>query len=450
MAVFSHFSGKWWLPENPDVKIYGTLTHDRTGSILRLVGGFDAESEIGDSYKIILGLASDDKRITLRRCVLTSFIRRMPEKRIMESELFVNILCIGYHFPREEDIKFRSLSIKFSQLEEWIGKRWFRFSSEEGEEDSLMKNILTSTMPKSRELVALHGFRISIGYSLAEKGNGWRTSGFEASAMICVDVEDESKMDAMLSIAYHMRNFLSLAIGSRVSILSIEGQTKDHEHVQVPHYEEPLGDRVPFPFMLFHFTDISKEPEFYLRNWFNLIEKIEPTYDLFFGTISNPYLYPTHEFLSLMQAIESFQSRATDNHTLPKALFDELLSQILNVICKIERENRQHFVDKARTMNRKSLRTKMKELFGRYGGILGFIDDERKFIGKVVDSRNYYTHYDENLEKRAARIRDLPLLSHKVRLILIAVLLKEIDFNDEFIKQALQRYISYQAPKRIA
>lgn len=127
-------------------------------------------------------------------------------------------------------------------------------------------------------------------------------------------------------------------------------------------------------------------------------------------------------------------------------LLEDTVSQMLQILREIPENYQQQLIPKVRyDMNRKSFRKKLKELFEEYGNLFRlFIDDKDEFIGKVVDTRNYYTHYTPELEARAVKVIDLPFLSQNLRFILIVILLKKIGFDDEFTEQALRRYMRFR------
>ena len=61
------------------------------------------------------------------------------------------------------------------------------------------------------------------------------------------------------------------------------------------------------------------------------------------------------------------------------------------------------------------------------------------FVGKVVDTRNYLTHYDEGKKETAAVGRELYGLTERLRSILEACLLREVGFEGERLKEVLSR-----------
>ncbi len=415
------YSGLWWLPKNPENKIHGKLIYNPTErTILSLDGAFNAKSRYGENfYEIILGVSSDGKKITLKNCLQTKKnIRHLPQRKeqYATSESAVSVFYVGCHFARKEDIKFTRLSVRYSQLEEWLGERPFDCKESKNEE-GLSEHIWKFTMPKAKEII-LDKCKITISYGFSMGFGVSITPEFEAHVGISVDVGDEMHIDDFFPIVYHIKNFLSLAVGDEVSILAIKGTNKnlkDCETIQLSYSEEIPKQRLfSSPFLPFQYNAISKRPEYFFQKWFNMVEKSKPTYDLYFGTVYNPHLYPTLTFLSFAQALESYHSRTFDGKT------------------------------------RKSLRTRIKELFRKYGKLFSvFIDNRNKFTRKVVDTRNYYTHYSKHLEKRATKVLDLPFLSDKLRLMLIVILLKEIGFDDDFTELVLRKYMRFTTVKSI-
>lgn len=372
----------------------------------------------------------------------------------MTSEFSVGVFYVGCHFTKREDIKFTRLSVRYSQLKEWLREGLFHYEESKNEE-GLSEHVWKLTMPKVKEIF-LDKSKISIGYGFATSfGGAWETPKFEAHTGISIDVSDKMHIDDFFPIAYDLKNFLTLAMGDEVSILAIEGTNKsikEYGTIQISYRKRISNQKLfSFPHVPFLYKSISERPDFYLQNWFNLIEKIKPTYDLFFGTVYNPHLYPTHTFLNLAQALESYHSRISDNEVMCDESFKELLSPILNIISKIPKpELRQHFKSRAEFMNNKSLRTRIEELFEEYGELfMPFIDNKGKFIRKVVNTRNYYTHYGKHSEKRAAKVLELPFLSNKLRFMLIVIFLKEIGFDDKVTKQALRAYMQCTATRSI-
>jgi hypothetical protein len=69
------FIGLWWVPNDPEKKINGTLEIIRgKDTYLHLIGSFRKEDkenfdEGKKHFDVILGLSSEGKKITLNRCI---------------------------------------------------------------------------------------------------------------------------------------------------------------------------------------------------------------------------------------------------------------------------------------------------------------------------------------------------------------------------------------------
>jgi hypothetical protein len=89
--------------------------------------------------------------------------------------------------------------------------------------------------------------------------------------------------------------------------------------------------------------------------------------------------------------------------------------------------------------NEISLRKRVKRIMKPFQPFLGTRSERKKLIGNVVDTRNYLTHFDKELEQKAARRRDLWVLCMKLEAIYQLHFLKKIGFTDEQIAALTDR-----------
>jgi hypothetical protein len=443
-------TGLWWLPEKVENKVHGKLSFDvRNGAILSLDGALNENPDTGSYYEIILG-DSFGKRITLSNCVLGNFEFTLIQdaRKYTKSTFVVSVLYVGCHFAKRGDIKFSKASVRFSQLEDWLGERLFQYENRDTKE-GLLEHIIRMTLPKTRELT-LSKLKISIWYGFSEAIGDWLRPKLEASIGISLEVDNEADVNEFSQMVHDLRNFLSLVTGNSISILELKGSkesTAGSETIDILYRKETPG-KVFFSYPSFpiQYKDVSERLNVYLENWFRLIKDVEPTYDLYFGTLSNQNLFPNHEFLSLAQALESYLSRRFDNNIMPSELFEELKKKLMEAISQNASKYQKYLEPKVDyDMNRKSFRTKLKSFFETYGDMFScFLDDKDRFVQDVVNTRNYYTHYPQELEGNPVKIEELPFLSEKLRLTLLAILLKETGIEERLIEQALQRYLQFR------
>ncbi|GAK45071.1 conserved protein [Tepidicaulis marinus] len=85
--------------------------------------------------------------------------------------------------------------------------------------------------------------------------------------------------------------------------------------------------------------------------------------------------------------------------------------------------------------NEISLSQRIRFLLNYFGDIFGDKSARRKLCWKIVNTRNYLTHYDEGLADEAAKGMQIWVLCRKMETLLQLHLLKELKFSDERIKQ---------------
>lgn len=435
------YTGLWWVPDNPDNRIYGKLSY-KCGEypILSLDGAFVDKREESKFYEIILGTV-DGRNITLVNCApLSISFTYTGSGDYARSKFQVLMFCVGHHFAKKNELQFTAVSVKYSHLKKWLGPNIFHFSDRKETKTELILNI-----KKPLEIeIKLSTFTLKIK-GIWEGVSGLYHDSCKRDAVVSI-YSEKTNLGKLFDIIYAVRNFLCLAIGEEISILNINAD-EIHGKIEIvaPNFirEKSSEDRISFYPLPIEFNLISKNIEFYLRNWFSFIEKYEPVYQLFFGAMDEK-AYPINEFLNLSQAIEAYHSRKYENRLFSDQflkIIDQFtqFSEIIAVL-PLPKRSKSAFRKKFEFMNRKSLRMRTKDLFKEYSEIFHiFITDEKDFISTFVESRNFYTHYDLEVKKPIESTK-IPFLIENLRLILMTILLKEMGFEQKQIERIIHLY----------
>jgi len=107
--------GQFYLPEQKTIKISGILTFShQNGIILELIGSF---TNVPGYHQIILGQSTDGRVVSLYRneAIKFNYGFGIPAATYKSRFLF-----IGINFDTQQDLRFRSLSCRFSVLNEWL------------------------------------------------------------------------------------------------------------------------------------------------------------------------------------------------------------------------------------------------------------------------------------------------------------------------------------------
>lgn len=88
--------------------------------------------------------------------------------------------------------------------------------------------------------------------------------------------------------------------------------------------------------------------------------------------------------------------------------------------------------------NEINLGKRLKKIIEPFKGHLGTSSERSKALRKIVNTRNYLTHYSEGLKERSAKGRDLWVLCQKMEVIFNLHFLKVIGFTEEKINSVVK------------
>lgn len=467
--------GKFWLPETPDAHVDGSLHFTPGDSIeLQLQGylnGVDNEIPPPPEVQppIILGCSQDGKDITLFECRQTSNTFRVIG--FGSSSFIAQFAFIGANFLKPEDVKFESVSIIYSNFNEWVNIKSIDFDTKNNF-DSI---IITYTKPESVHS-DIGDFRFSIIHGLTGS-TVFKPNDYHIAPQESLEIRSligEKDFTEYLKYIRLLQNFLSLAMGKAAYPVKIYGSTsvnsitkKDGQTIHYPlvdiYYPVAMWpDRIEeqhFSEMLFTFKDIEDDFGKYIREWRTKSELLKPVIDLYFSIYYMPESYLEIKFLSMAQAVETYHRRAYGGQYQNKEDYLKgLYGQMVEAIPKdLDTDFRESIENRIKYGYEYSLQKRLMELTKQLSPNLDlkFIKNSKNrtnFVWKVICTRNYLTHYSEELRARAAQGPELMYLTLKLQLILEICLLLELGFSYQrirnlIIKSKRYQYISYEPPK---
>jgi hypothetical protein len=174
-----------------------------------------------------------------------------------------------------------------------------------------------------------------------------------------------------------------------------------------------------------------------LKHWFERADAVEAVHSLYFGTLYRSELYPHHRFLSLIQAAESFHRIKEVKDPEAKALNRRRKKA---VVMAAPIEHRKWLHDELKFSRYPTFETRLRQLLANFQGISdGSFGDPCQFLQDLKDTRNYYTHYGEELKKKAADGARLLILTERLRILVELCLLADIGFELDEISEMLDR-----------
>jgi hypothetical protein len=442
--------GYWWLLEEPENKLFGTLRIQTDGGVALEVNGLfrSPYGEIGSNsvfeYERILGETEDGKPVVLLNCFESSSSLRIGGG-ISQTSITSKFAFIGITSKSVETLEFTKVTFSFEGLGEWLNVSGLSVNHNIEEK----KGEIRYEIPESISYVLENDVKVSFDFRLNFSSLTQYLAEAKVTQKEFITLEFPSPLQIfdIIKTISRVIKFFCFAVDRTVSIKSVSVAYRDDEekhyaevyYRSLPHSEKPT--KIDTYLMLFYFSMISKDFGKLLSNWLKYFDFLEPTFNLYFYTIQNTTNLESR-FLFLAQALETFHRRTCNEH-----LFNEQdYSMLAKTLRKnVEQENKefQDWVEsKLKYGNELTLRKRLKKLIEPFKDLFGSKGDRNKFIGQFIDTRNYLTHYDEGLKESTCKGEDLLNLGRKAEALLQLHLLKSIEFPENLFAEVFNRGIS--------
>jgi hypothetical protein len=436
-------SGFFWLPQDPDHKIPGNLKISDGGGIeLETVGNFDKEiTAFTDNMALsrIVGHIEKEGYVTLDDCFYRS--KNISLNGISKSKLYVNRLMCGVQYNQDEVVLFDSFKFSIEGLDEWLN-----ICGIKAEYDFSKKTASINFISPEEEVFNLSE-QLQLKFTFS-----WTLPGFPVvteakitqKAFIELSSTESKPLDYFMLMAYKLVNFICFAIDQTVSIRDVSAKHSDLKREvsngkfsQIPikiYYQSPLFSedvaKIDWHSMLFKFCQIKDNAEEIFINWLNAYDIIEPALNLYFSSKTGAHKYLNGRFLSLVQGLETYHRRTSKETLMPESEFEDLVSDIVKSSAD---EHKEWLIGLLKHGNEINLRKRLKKIINPFKNLVGTNKIRSKIIRNIVNARNYYTHFNTELESKVVNDQELWDLCMKMEAIFQLHLLKSVGFADEQI-----------------
>ena len=455
--------GFFWLPDDDENKIPGILRISESGEITVEVSQFSEsrfyafnKRRLGgapDRLNVTLTLNRSENRIdrvvgiigndliTLDKCLYDNWKLDLLAVGVSTSTIHATRAFIGVNYDEGEEIAFSTLEFSMEGLDEWLSFSGFQ-TERNWEEGS---HSIHFRFPKEIALNLPDGIELKFFFRLAHS-LVFTEGHITQKAYISLKSKKLRPLEDFLDLVFKLHNFLCFAIDKTVSIDSVTGYSSEitqeyqdgqKREIPIKIYErnEPNSEtklKIHQHNMLFGYGNVSDQLEEILIKWLENYEISKPAFNLYFASKSGGHKYLEGKFLSLAQGIETLHRRNFQGTRMPEDEFRNLIDTILNAVP--DDGQRQWIDEKLKYANELSLRNRIKQMIEPFKDLYGNKKERNSFISKVVDTRNYLTHFDSSLEDKAAGVEDLWKLCLKLEVLFQLHFLRLIGIDDNAIK----------------
>jgi len=438
------------LPEKEDSKIPGILSIDDGGKIeLEIVGHFDEglKPRSGDdNLSRIIGHVEKSGLITLDDCFYTT--KNFSIGGISKSKVVANKALIGAAWGKDEKVVFNTFSFSVDCLDEWVGISGIVVDNDLERRTATIRY----NPPEKIRMELKNGMTLEIFFECTLPGFPNLTEAkITQRAYFRLESENPCDLNHFTSTAFKITNLMCFAMDEVVSLKNVSATSSeilcgggDDKKYPVPisiYYQSiPFSEKIPkkkWQEMLFNFGVIKTSAQQVFNNWLNAYEYLSPALGLYFSTKTGAQKYLDGKFLALAQGLETYHRKTSSEMLMDKESYETLVSEVLE---GCPEEYRDWLNGRLMHGNEINLRKRIKKIIEPFKEHLGTSEERSNLLRKIVDTRNYLTHYSESLHDKLANHRDLWVLCMKMEAIFNLHFLKVIGFTDKEINKVVKNY----------
>jgi hypothetical protein len=438
-------AGEWWLPETQTERLFGTLRYSPSEIELEVSGTFEDVSlsdQLAGSSKFkdhacIFGLTHDRQRFTLLRAHAISLSTTTKYSAFH--------VVADKHVPGLGDFKLREVSFYCRHLDVFIARGLFAVNTEGQKEDFKSLTVQYVQPPKI-------GWRIEeIGSSLAiQTSLNCSSSPYEqwhklhARSFVTITPDSPQNLDWFIRQIWRFCYLLTLVTDEVVSPTGVELFLVDDKYPGWHLYKSAKGrddDEHVTPVFLFHLGHLLDNFGRMLNTWYSVSETMLDAIHLTMDAQRNPEHSNQGRFLLLAHAIEVVSRAITSSEYMNPADYETVKSKMKAAIPEnVVRAHRDSLKKKIDYGNEYSFHKRVKMLIQSLSPAAQEIvcRDPTAFSRGISDTRNYYTHFTDELRAKTLSPVAMYWASEKLSFLMRIVLFRYLGIDEEVIVKQMK------------
>jgi hypothetical protein len=363
--------------------------------------------------------------------------------------ILVNIIFENLIVEKYEDIKFRSMTSSFLFLDNWVHTNGFA----KDWATNIKDYSINYHVPDKIENNINDEFNLNINFIVSppQYTTIQKKMQIKQKTELEIVAHKDKDLEFFLNIIMYYKHFLMLAMNENTKKLYMKGQSIKKDNVltndgkpiviyirnMVEVYKK--NDISP-TYMIFSLPLVKNRLNLLLNTWFKNHKAYHSSYTLFFETLYYKGLNLENHFLNLTQALESYHRNKYGGGYMDKEKYKDTIYKELedSIPSGLEDDFREALKSRIKFGYEYSLRRRLTELFRSNNNFLeNFIPEYVILKNEIVDTRNYYTHYDEKGEY-VKQYSELFNLCEKIKVIFASFLLFDLGFNYDEVKKKIE------------
>ena len=392
-----------------------------------------------DNVFQVIGHIQEYGFVILDGCQISSGGFNINLGQIQTSQtILVNRVFTGFPQPQNDIPLFNTFKFSIEGIDEWL---WIHGINEKYNHEERAITI-SCKQPESIPFNLTNGMGLEITFDIGNTtSRGPWERGVSQKAYFKLVSDNAQELDEFFSVARKIVGLLCFTINETVHLDSMSATS--HEIIKNHGDPAPITIYAPSVFyyskdqpkidrnrMLFGFSDIRDNAEGMINKWIESYEDYKNAFDLYFLAQLKPQLSLEVKFLTLAQGLEAYHRKSCGDKYMEN---DEFKTIRRRVIKEFPKKDRNWFGARLNYANELTLRDRIRRMVEAFNNFFGE-EEKSLLINLIVDTRNYLTHPDSDLESEAAKGADLHVLCLKMELLFELHFLKLTGFAPEKIQ----------------
>ena len=438
--------GEWWLPKNPEQKLFGILNYSQGTGTLELQGLFD---EVSKNFftpfdtEIILGKVPGLRGVTLTNC-------NIIHADSATSTFITHLIFTNYSVSNLSEINFKKTLVNFLNLQQWvrISDIDIKFSNE----DTSLNVKVKQTEPIVASISNNLDISIISTHDTSNLAETFLDFTIKQKKFFRIESKDALSFEELKKIILTLQNFVGFAMDEPSHHIQIIGYP-DGDNSGINYSENAVGiffdsitsrltperESIRDAKILFYYMTISENFEEVLKNWFRIVEDYEPTMRSISAIRNNPHMYLEEMFSYSAQALESYHSQNPkyENKQMDQLEYDRKIQVILESIKDTEIQSWLKTKLGGSHANNKSFLERIIEIIKDYPMFMNEPNDEKitDFAKRFRNMRNNLTHPST---KGDDYVFELIELVHRTQILVESLIMSELNFKSDLIQNIVK------------
>ena len=411
------------------------------GDVKKIVDA--GEMEIGR----IVGHIESEGKVTLDEC---SYITKSGLFGSLDKSIIrVRYAFLGISCSTDEEAVFDSIVFSIEGLDEWIRKTGIQVKHSISFNSNNTATINYEQQPTTRYKLS-NGYTLAVFYKYTVSGGAIvNEAKITAKSYLKLSKDDKTTLDEYLEVVHKIVYLICLATGKMVTLTSVVGKSrKNSEESIIPGFP-PNKVKIYYPSqpfskvkpeiapheILFSYRGISNKFDAFMGKWIDSFSLFGPALYLYFSSVGEGQKFLDGKFLAMVQAMEVFHRRTSDETLMREVEYEDLVKQILDG-CPEERKD--WLADKLKFGNELTLRKRVKKIIQPFEELIGSNKEIKRLVSDIVNTRNYLTHYNDKRKEESVSGSSMLRVWCQMQVIFLLNLLMYLEFDISDIKKMLR------------